>query len=94
MFAFDCADPTTNAGMSISLLSVGLATLMALFRDGDFAHAVSQDALALLIRETGKALLDPRLSISTEHTLPSQLDESTSSQMVRAINKVSRSIYL
>lgn len=72
--------------MSIPLLSVALATLMALFRDPRLSQNVSQDALALLIREAGKALLDPRLAMSSNHQ--SQLDESTSSQMVRAINKV------
>lgn len=71
--------------MSIPLLSVALATLMALFRDPRLSRNVSQGALALLIREAGKALLDPRLAMSSHQ---SQLDESTSSQMVRAINKV------
>jgi hypothetical protein len=73
--------------MSIPLLSVALATLMALFRDPRLSHNVTQDVLALLIREAGKALLDPRLAMSSHHE--SQLDESTSSQMVRAINKAS-----
>lgn len=72
--------------MSIPLLSVALATLMALFRDNGLSQNVTQDALALLIREAGKALLDPRLAMSSQHA--SQLDESTSSQMVRAINKL------
>ena len=69
--------------MSIPLLSVCLATLMALFRDPDLSTLVSQDNLTLLIRETGTALLDSRLSSSSD------LDEATGSQMVRAINKVS-----
>lgn len=72
--------------MSIPLLSVTLAALMALFREPRLSHNVTQDALALLIREAAKALLDPRLAMSSHHE--SQLDESTSSQMVRAINKV------
>lgn len=68
--------------MSIPLLSVCLATLMALFRDNELSQKVSQDNLMLLIRQTGTALLDPRLATS------SVLDEATSSQMVRALNKV------
>ena len=68
--------------MSIPLLSVCLATLMALFRDPDVSTRVSQDDLTLLIRETGAALLDPRLSATSE------LDDATASQMARAINKV------
>jgi len=88
VFAFDCEFPENTAGMSIPLLSVALATLMALFRDTGLSQKVTQDALALLIREAGKALLDPRLAMSSHHAATSQLDEATSSQMVRAINKV------
>ena len=76
--------PTRNAGISISLLSVNLATLMALFRDRDLAVGVSKEHLGRLIQETGTALLDPRLVVSSENSL----DEATSSQVVRAINKV------
>lgn len=68
--------------MSIPLLSVCLATLMALFRDPELSTIVSQENLTLLIRETGTALLDSRLSSASD------LDEATGSQMVRAINKV------
>jgi len=81
-FALDCGDPSVNAGMSIPLLSVCLATLMAFFRDLELAPSVSQDYLTLLIRETGTALLNPLL------TATSDLDEATRSQMVRAINKL------
>jgi hypothetical protein len=88
VFAFNCEFPDNTAGMSIPLLSVALATLMALFRDTRLSQNVTQDSLALLIREAGKALLDPRLAMSSHHAMASQLDESTSSQMVRAINKV------
>jgi hypothetical protein len=75
-----------NSLMSIPLLSVCLATLMALFRDHELSANVSQDNLTLLIRETGTALLDTRLSSSSD------LDEATASQMVRAINKVRQNI--
>ena len=68
--------------MSIPLLSVCLATLMALFRDPALSTLVSQENLTLLIRETGTALLDSRLSSTSD------LDEATGAQMVRAINKV------
>jgi hypothetical protein len=77
-----------NAALSIPLLSVGLATLMALFRDPDLSIHVSQDDLTLLIRETGTALLDSRLASTSE------LDEATASQMVRAINKVSMVLFV
>ena len=54
--------------------------------DPIFSRKVSHDALTLLIRETGQALLDSRLSVSSHRV--SSLDESTGSQMVRAINKL------
>lgn len=76
--------PLRNAGISVSLLSVCLATLMALFRDNGLAVQVSKERLTLLIRETGTALLDPRFAASSQNSL----DEATSSQVVRAINKV------
>jgi hypothetical protein len=55
---------------------------MAIFRDSALSFSVSQDDLTLLVRETGKALLDSRLAATSD------LDSATSSQMVRAINKV------
>lgn len=82
-FAFNSGDAGVNAGILLPLLSLCLATLMALFRDGEFAAAVSAEEMTLLLRETGVALLDARLSSSD------QLNEETGSQMVRAINKVS-----
>jgi cytoskeleton-associated protein 5 len=81
-FSFDCGDPSINAGLSIPLLSVCLATLMAMFRDADICAIVAQDQLGLLIREAGTALLDPRLSSTSD------INEATGSQMVRAINKL------
>ncbi|CAB9516410.1 Cytoskeleton-associated protein 5 [Seminavis robusta] len=84
-FSLDCEAPTKSAGISVSLLSVCLATLMALFRDKEMAARASQDRLTLLIRETGTALLDPRLVVSNQ---ASSLDEATSTQVVRAINKL------
>jgi hypothetical protein len=68
--------------MLLPLLSLCLATLMALFRDEELALKISAEELTLLIREAGAALLDARLSSSEE------LNEDTRSQMARAINKV------
>ena len=85
-YAFTCGPEDKEAGMSVPLVSVTLATLMALFRDERLSRKVSLEALVLLIRETGRALLDSRLSVSSHRA--SSLDESTSSQMVRAINKL------
>jgi len=82
-FAFHAGEESVNAGMLLPLLSLCLATLMALFRDPEFGPVVSVEELTLLLRETGVALLDSRLSS------PDLLNEETGSQMVRAINKVS-----
>ena len=82
-FACNCGEPTVKAGMSIQLLSVALATLIALFKDTEIAAQVTQEDLMLLIRETATALLDPRLAPGGA----SELDDATSTQMVRAINK-------
>lgn len=75
--------------MSVPLLSVNLASLMAIFRSDDLATKVIVDDLTLLIREAGKALLDKRLASSSSASEGSKLDDATSTQMVRAINKVS-----
>jgi hypothetical protein len=60
---------------------------MALLRDPEVPALLSQDDLKVLIVESGTALLDSRLSGHSD------LDEATSTQMVRAINKVRRSFY-
>jgi hypothetical protein len=82
-FAINSGDDQSSPGMLLSLLSLCLATLMAMFRDDEFSMLVSAAELSLLIRETGTALLDARLSSSDE------LSEDAKSRMVRAINKVS-----
>ena len=79
--ALHSGEKTSNGGILLPLLSLCLAALMALFRDVEFGPAVSTEELTLLLRETGVALLDPRLSSD-------QLSEETGSQMIRAINKV------
>ena len=90
-FAFEHGDKSENAGMCVPLLSVVIATLMALFRDVQLAPLVSQDSLLVLIKATGYCLLDSRLAVAATHL--SGLDESTSSQMVRGMNKVSLWFY-
>jgi len=81
-FAFDCGSPQINSGISVPLLSVCLASLMALFRDTEVSKDVSQDNIVFLVQQTASSLLDQRLSSSSE------LDEATANQMVRAINKL------
>jgi hypothetical protein len=83
-FSFKCGYPEFNSGISIPLLSVCLASLMALFRDPDVSAAVEQAPLTILVRETGTALLDARLSTSSGF-----LPEATTTQMVRAFNRLS-----
>lgn len=85
-FGFNCHEPHCSAGMSVPLLSVNLASLMAIFRSDDLATQVIADDLTILIREAGKALLDRRLASSS--SAPEKLDDATSTQMVRAINKL------
>ncbi|OEU12196.1 ARM repeat-containing protein [Fragilariopsis cylindrus CCMP1102] len=85
-FGFNCHPNDISAGMSVPLLSVNLAGLMAIFRSSDLATLVNVDDLTILIKEAGTALLDPRLAQkSVDET---QIDEVTSTQMVRAINKL------
>jgi len=89
-FGFHCHPEGLSAGMSVPLLSVNLASLMAIFRSSDLATLVNVDDLTILIKEAGTALLDPRLAQSAKPgdiTL-AQIDEATSTQMVRAINKL------
>jgi len=80
-FSLSCQETSHNAGISIPLLSVSLATLMALFRFPDVASNVVVDDLTTLIRETATILLDPRFSASSD------LDDATCAQMAKAINK-------
>lgn len=89
-FGFNCHSEVLSAGMSVPLLSVNLASLMAIFRSNDLATLVNVDDLTILIREAGTALLDPRLAQSTKQgdIALGQIDEATSTQMVRAINKL------
>eukprot|EP00980_Cylindrotheca_fusiformis_P018775 scaffold6257_cov144-Cylindrotheca_fusiformis.AAC.1 len=83
-----CHKLECSAGMSVPLLSVNLASLMAIFRSNDLATKVLVDDLTILIKEAGKALLDRRLASSSSTSVDSKLDDATSTQMVRAINKL------
>jgi hypothetical protein len=85
-FGFNCHPTTVNAGMSVPLLSVNLASLMAVFRSPELAILINADDLTILIKEAATALLDKRLASTSSN--PSPLDEATSTQMVRAINKL------
>jgi hypothetical protein len=58
----------------VPLLSVDLASLMAIFRSNDLSKAVQVEDWAILIKEAGKALLDPRLASLSAGGL---LDEAT-----------------
>lgn len=87
-FGFNCHTTNHNSGMSVPLLSVNLASLMAIFRSSDLATLVAVDDLTVLIKEAGKALLDPRLAPPSKSVEGTQLDEATSTQLVRAINKL------
>ena len=62
---------------------------MAIFRSDDLATQVVVEDLTILIREAGKALLDRSLASSSSSGDEFKLDDATSTQMVRAINKVS-----
>ncbi|KAL3924077.1 MAG: hypothetical protein SGILL_001267, partial [Bacillariaceae sp.] len=88
-FGFNCHESSKDAGLSVALLSVNLASLMAVFRSPDLSTLINVDDLAILIKEAGKALLDPRLaSPSSTSSGSSLLNEATSDKMVRAINKL------
>jgi hypothetical protein len=84
-FGFRCHPPSIQDGLSIPLLSVTLACLMAIFRDRQLSPLVSENSLTLLIKQAANGLLDSRLSSST---MQSNLDDSTCQQLVKAINKL------
>jgi len=80
-FSLNSQEQTHNAGISIPLLSVSLATLMALFRFPDVASNVHCEDLTNLLKRTATILLDPRFSAQSD------LDDATCAQMAKAINK-------
>ena len=50
-YGFNCHITKYNSGMSVPLLSVNLASLMAIFRSADLATFVGVDDLTILIKE-------------------------------------------
>lgn len=74
-------------GLSVPLLSVSIAGLMAIFLDGKLASRVAPQSLSLVVYQGTAALLDKRLS-ATSTPESSGLDSSTQKKMVKAINKV------
>lgn len=85
-FGFKHGELDIQAGLLVNLLSVTLATLMAIFRDPNLAIAVPETSLTQLIREASLALLDSRLASSS---FPSNgIDSTTATHLVRAINKL------
>lgn len=86
-FGFRCGSPTHATGISIPLISVSIAGLMAIFIDADLARKVSESAVSVSIRQACSSLLDHRLS-ATSSSMDFGLDPSTCRKMVKAINKV------
>jgi hypothetical protein len=66
----------------VPLLSVDLASLMAIFRSNDLSKAVQVEDWAILIKEAGKALLDPRIASLSAGGL---LDEATISMQIKPV---------
>ena len=87
-FGFRCGSPTHATGISIPLISVSIAGLMAIFIDRDLASLVSEAAVSIAIRQACSSLLDHRLS-ATSASGDYGLDPTTCKKMVKAINKVS-----
>jgi hypothetical protein len=86
-FGFKCGTPTHRDGLSVPLLSVSIAGLMAIFLDSSLAAQVNLSSLSVVIYQASASLLDQRLS-SSSSTETSGLDTSTCKKMVKAINKV------
>ena len=85
-FGCRCGYPDRNSGMSIDLISLVLATIMAILREDTLSSQITQDALMLLIRQSAVVLLDPRLQAAVVVT-DTSLDKLTREQIARAINK-------
>ena len=86
-FGFRCGSPTHVNGVSIPLISVSIAGLMAIFVDPFLSDRVSESAVSITIRQATSSLLDHRLS-ATSASANYGLDPSTCKKMVKAINKV------
>lgn len=86
-FGFKCGTPNHRDGLSVPLLSVSIAGLMAIFLDPLSAAKVNISSLSVVIFQATASLLDRRLS-SSSTAETSGLDTSTCKKMVKAINKV------
>jgi len=86
-FGFNCNPSSFTEGLSLSLLSVSIATLMAIFLDKDLSILVPQNEVASVIKNATSGLLDPRLSATSDEG-KFGLDDSTCKKMVKAINKL------
>ena len=85
-FGFRCGTPNHKEGLSIPILSVAIAALMAIFLDLELSALVSKNSLSMVIHQATSALLDHRLSGTG--SVDFGLDASTCKKMVKAINKV------
>lgn len=92
-FGFKCGTPTHRDGLSVPLLSVSIAGLMAIFLDPPLAAQVNLSSLSIVIFQATASLLDRRLS-SSSSAETSGLDASTCKKMVKAINKVRMRVIL
>lgn len=91
-FGFRCGSPAHDTGISIPLISVSIAGLMAIFIDPNLAFTISESAVTVAIRQACSALLDHRLS-ATSSSVGIGLEPNTCKKMVKAINKVSSNVY-
>jgi len=87
-FGFRCCPPSDHreqeGSMSVSLLSVTLATLCVVVRDSILSKMIPMGPLEELILKTCRGLLDRRLSPSTITTDGTD----TNKQLIRAVNKL------
>jgi len=86
-FGFRCGSPTHPTGISIPLISVSIAGLMAIFTAPEVSSNVSEAAVSVTIRQAASSLLDHRLN-ATSSSAAFGLDPTTCKKMVKAINKL------
>merc|ERR1740136_50149 len=86
-FGFRCGTASSPDGLSIPLLSVAIAALMAIFLDSILSAQIPEKVLVLVIHRATSALLDRRLAGNSKRK-DHGLDAATSKKMVKAINKL------
>jgi len=86
-FGFKCGTLSDPDGLSIPLLSVAIAALMAIFLDKALSDMIPPKVLILVIHRATSGLLDRRLAGNSKRKNQT-LDTSTSKKMVKAINKL------